>query len=241
MKAGENRIKSERYRQFLDGQGFTPIEPAEFETFLANVKHKQLAEARALVILLYYSGRRPGEIVQLTQQGFAQEKGRLFKLMVPTIKGGQFQTIFLPRNPHTIEVFNWIKKTFVPGRNDELFPSFHSKTITWGKAAKREPSDNPRKKGKIIRDEKGNPVMEPRAFERQTFLHYWFKKWSGGLPSEKSITAYFFRHSRLTQLANQGMSLHELKEFKGAKDIQSVEPYLHVSGEQMKKWGKKIK
>lgn len=44
----------------------------------------------------------------------------------------------------------------------------------------------------------------------------------------KMISPYHFRHSVLSHLASKGFGVTELKEFKGAKSIQSVEPYLHA-------------
>jgi len=42
------------------------------------------------------------------------------------------------------------------------------------------------------------------------------------------ICPYNFRHSRLTQLAEQGAGIETLMYFKGSRDIKSIEPYLHA-------------
>lgn len=42
------------------------------------------------------------------------------------------------------------------------------------------------------------------------------------------ICPYNFRHSRLTQLAEQGVGIETLMYFKGSKNIQSIQPYLHA-------------
>jgi site-specific recombinase XerD len=42
------------------------------------------------------------------------------------------------------------------------------------------------------------------------------------------ICPYNFRHSRLTQLAEQGAGIETLMYFKGSKNIQSIQPYLHA-------------
>lgn len=42
------------------------------------------------------------------------------------------------------------------------------------------------------------------------------------------LCPYNFRHSRLTQLSEQGAGLETLMYFKGSKDIKSIQPYLHA-------------
>lgn len=42
------------------------------------------------------------------------------------------------------------------------------------------------------------------------------------------ICPYNFRHSRLTQLSEQGAGLETIMYFKGSKDIKSISPYLHA-------------
>jgi site-specific recombinase XerD len=42
------------------------------------------------------------------------------------------------------------------------------------------------------------------------------------------ICPYNFRHSRLTQLSEQGAGIETLMYFKGSNDIKSIQPYLHA-------------
>lgn len=42
------------------------------------------------------------------------------------------------------------------------------------------------------------------------------------------LCPYNFRHSRLTQLSEQGAGLETLMYFKGSKNIRSIQPYLHA-------------
>ena len=44
----------------------------------------------------------------------------------------------------------------------------------------------------------------------------------------KEICPYNFRHSRLTQLSEQGAGLETLMYFKGSKNIRSIQTYLHA-------------
>lgn len=229
------KIKSTRYRSFLDNpQDFQPISNKEFEQFLANVQHKELEQARALVILLFYSGRRPAEIVQLTRAGI-RKTGEMLRVALPTLKRGHQQTIFLPLNKHTQEVWDWVSSRWLPFETKPVFESFLYKTLVYAKKAKRD-SDN-----RIIRNAKGEIEFERVPYQRFTTLNYWFKKWSNAVRPQDVLPPYIFRHNRLTQLAEAGASLWELKEFKGAKRLESVEPYIHITGAGMQKIAKKIK
>jgi site-specific recombinase XerD len=42
------------------------------------------------------------------------------------------------------------------------------------------------------------------------------------------LCPYTFRHSRLTQLAEQGAGIDTLLRFKGSRDIKSIQMYLHA-------------
>jgi integrase len=54
--------------------------------------------------------------------------------------------------------------------------------------------------------------------------------------SGERFTPYNFRHSSMTKLRKAGASKDELQEIKGARDVRSVEPYLHA-----KRVGRKLK
>lgn len=45
----------------------------------------------------------------------------------------------------------------------------------------------------------------------------------------KDIVPYVFRHNRFSLLAFKGAKPEEIKYFKGARTLSSVEPYLHIS------------
>lgn len=51
--------------------------------------------------------------------------------------------------------------------------------------------------------------------------------------SDGQLSPYFFRHNRMSLLAMKGADARQIKLFKGAKDIKSVEPYLHLSKREM--------
>ena len=56
--------------------------------------------------------------------------------------------------------------------------------------------------------------------------------------SEEKFCPYNFRHSKLTRMAMQGATAWELKAFKGAKTLRSVEPYVNLSPNTLEKFRK---
>jgi len=59
--------------------------------------------------------------------------------------------------------------------------------------------------------------------------------------TQNEMCPYFFRHNRLSKLANEGVDVYTLKKFKGAKTISSVEPYIILAGSDLKKIADKVK
>lgn len=55
-------------------------------------------------------------------------------------------------------------------------------------------------------------------------LRYYFSKWFNG-----SINPYFLRHNRFSQLMLAGATIEDIRIFKGAKSLNSVIPYSHLS------------
>lgn len=69
-------------------------------------------------------------------------------------------------------------------------------------------------------------------------LFYYVKKWFTGI---KDINPYFLRHNRFSQLSEAGATDKELQQLKGAKTVESVQPYTHLSTRAAKKIAKHIK
>lgn len=143
------------------------------------------------LILLYYTGARPSELVNLKWKNIELDKNKV-KITLPTTKKGIGRTIFLPLNDYTKILIE--ERQF---KNGEWYIL-------------------PYQKGYRIRD-----------------LIYRL--------SNNELTAYFFRHNRLSQLALAGVDIHTLKYFKGAKSLSSVEDYIHLGGLQVRRIANKIK
>lgn len=203
------KIRDESYQKFLKSGLIDLIPGSEFASMIKKVEHKTQDQARALVILLYITGCRPVEAIDLNPENF-DKKGKKIELTIPTKKGGRARILFLPENKYTLELYNYSKKFPV---GFFLFYSFRSKArnwVTWDT-----------KKGR-----------KNKAYVRtNTKIRHWFKKWF-------NVTPYFFRHNRFSAMAMQGASMQEIASVKGAKDLKSVMPYLHLSTKQAKKMSK---
>ena len=70
-------------------------------------------------------------------------------------------------------------------------------------------------------------------------LTYHVKLWFNGLLPD-SIPPYFLRHNRFSSMAQNGVSMNQIQNFKGAKTAESVQAYVHQSSEQGKKIAKHI-
>jgi site-specific recombinase XerD len=149
-------------------------------------------EEKVCLILLYYTGARPSEILALRAKDIWQD-GKKIAVSIPTLKKGLGRTIFIPLNDITQELIEFVKNR----------PQDIRLVLKWKNCGN-------------IRD----------------FVYR---------VSENRLTPYFFRHNRISQLANAGVDPYTLKRFKGAKSLSSVEAYLQLAGVGMKRIANKIK
>ena len=147
-------------------------------------------QERVCLLLLYYTGARPSELVLLRVENVRRFRNKVI-VQIPTKKGGISRTIFLPLNELTKEIIDHLNRN----PSEPLIPRIKN---PWN-----------------IRD------MVYRV-------------------SENKYTAYFFRHNRIAKLANKGYDIYTLKHFKGAKTISSVEPYIILAGQDLRKLAKDL-
>lgn len=208
------KIVNKEYLAFNKEGLINPIELEKFETILKRVSHPtNTSQARALFILLFYSGRRPCELVELTPENIDKE-GRYIVIRFVTKKNGRAVTLSFPKNKHLLEAYDYCKKC-IP--NTPVFYNFISETTN--KVCWKTKTGEPRFK------------TYTRPSKR---INYWIEKWSGN-------PAYFFRHNRMSILSMKGATDRQLMFFKGAKDYKSVQPYLHLSKKESQKIAKLFK
>lgn len=102
--------------------------------------------------------------------------------------------------------------------------------------------------GRTIHLEKSDPnvsfilehskTVEERLISK--WKYYWETKNFIYRISNNQLTQYFFRHNRFSKLSQRGATRNDLKYLKGAKDVRSVEAYIHVGGQETKKLAKII-
>lgn len=106
------RITNRWYRQFLDTGVIELVRQDEFAELLARVEHKHQTQARALTIILYITGRRPSEVLDLTGQS-VQKVYQSVQMTLTTRKGGAATLIELPlQNPLIAEFWDYAKEVF---------------------------------------------------------------------------------------------------------------------------------
>ena len=80
-------------------------------------------------------------------------------------------------------------------------------------------------------DKDGNPKV---AIDTTYKLYNHFKHVFDGTELE-GIPPYYLRHSRFTAMSEKGATMNDIKIWKGARDLKSVNAYMHRSLEQAKK------
>ena len=211
------KIKNQRYRQFVKSGLIDIISRDEFIGLLTHIKAPRgegnnanwMAQARAAIILLFYSGRRPCEIVALNAEDIKIDTN-LIRIMFKTAKGGRVSLINLPINPITQEVLNLCEGKFPTTR---LFYSFlplgggRKNTVHW----------------KTIKGETKTKEYRRTSDRLGRYCTKWF-----------DFPCYVFRHNRFSDMAEKGASFLEIAHMKGATDVDSVKPYMHLSSARAK-------
>lgn len=205
--------KNKNYREFLETGQMKTLSKEDLAKLLESVdgiRHNHVTEGRALVILMYYSGARPGEVLNM-HQGDVYKDGNYCICSIPTLKRGLRRNIYLSfSKKYVTEMFDYCYNQFPKIR---LFRNYYS-------CYKRERIT---KKG-----------IKKEYLEYSDKLRWHFTRWAKDV-IEHGINPYYLRHNRLTKLAMGGVNVYDMKYFKGAKSIKSVEPYLHVSKEMARK------
>lgn len=212
------KITNEQYRKFLDTGIIDPITETELRQALKNITGRHQREGRALLITLYYTGARPNEILDLKAKDITTDKKyNYLQIKIKGSKGGLPRTIYLRyKKPEVKELYNYAKGCF-----PEMLLFYHYR-------------------GHYERLRKTRKGEIKRTAETSDKLRYHLKKWFSGV-IEGSITPYFLRHNRFSQLAKEGATMQQIRMMKGSKSTESVMPYLHLSAAEAKEIAKRIK
>lgn len=208
------KITNLSYRAFLDNGIISLLNRDDIEKALLNIKGKNKLEGRALVIALYYTAARPTEILELKGKHLEKENSYI-KIQIPIgAKHGLPRPILISSKYRIArELYNYAKSIF-----PDQFLFYHYT----GKSQK------------FYKNRKGETI----EYDYKTYkIYYWVKKWFKGIVPD-SITPYFLRHNKLSQLSEAGASMQELQQIKGARDPKSIQAYLHMSKQKARKLGR---
>lgn len=208
--------KNSNYRKFLDQGIIDNIEQDHLRQALGNAGKSRLAGSRSILITLYKTGCRPAEALLLISRKIERE-GHYIKVHLPGgVKGSLPRTIFLKDDEFARELWQYANSLHP---DMFLFHAFKGEYIHKGYT----------KKGKYFE-------RKETTYKLRKHIYKWFK---GVVPD--SINPYFLRHNFFSKLASKGAPLETLRVLKGAKKIDSVYSYSHLSTKTAKDVAKLIK
>lgn len=210
------KIKNINYRKFLDEGLIDILTLEELKAALSNIRGQYRTEGRALLIALYYTGGRPVEVLNLKGKDI-QRKDSYVTIHLQPSKRGLHRTMFLPYRYMLVkELYMYATKVY-----PEMLMFHHYR-------------NSYKRKVKL-----SNGTIATRE-DISDKLRYHVKQWFKGV-RKGSITPYFLRHNRFSQLSEAGLQPQDIQMLKGSKTAQSVQPYLHLSTQSAQKIAKKIK
>lgn len=193
--------------------------------------------ARAFMIVLWASGGRPAEILNLTAKDIKRDELNNIILYLKTLKGGNARELYLSLSDKFVkELWEYCASITIPDMY--LFHMFRSKRV------KTHIRVTKKRKNPITGEIESYLYKEyDKAFDCVSDrILYYFQRWTKGVMDDANgrvLFPYYFRHSRLTQIAGEdGNTIEDVKRFKGAKSYRSCEPYMHATKRQLIKLGK---
>ena len=208
------RIKNKLYTEFLEKGSITPFTENDVDRIISNIEKKETKnkeQAISLVALLYTTGARPCEVLKIRGKDITKERNHIV-VQTEGAKNGLNRPIRIPYK------LNMVKRLYkyVTSIHPDMYLFFNFQS-----------------KYKRLYKKKNGEIVEYK--QNSNNLRYYFNKWTNG-----EITPYFFRHNRFSKLVMKGISANEIMLMKGAKSMDSVRPYLHMSKEISKKIANKI-
>ena len=208
-------IKNVNYRQFLDTGIIQLVMPAHLAAALDNVTlltKDNTQEGRALIIALYYTGGRPAEVLNLKREDINEENSFISIQMKGGVKHSLPRKILIGKKKPFIKELLVFSKVVMPG-----IPLFRHYEQSY------------------IRKHKKYDGSYRYTTQRTTKVYYFVKKWFKGVID---ITPYILRHSKISKLMEKGASYEDARQLKGARSLDSVLPYAHMSKERSRKISK---
>lgn len=210
------KLTSKFYKDFLKGEFIKTIGIDVLTDILENINHvenKYKQEARAFMIVLYYFGSRPAEILNLKGENIFKSNNYVY-IHFKTLKKGRARTLGLPtRKKFISEFYNFAQRVFPTEYLFRHYRSEYVRTYTIGK---------------------GENTKEIKTNEVSNKLRYHFYKWISGVIEDR-IPPYYLRHNRFSKMMEKGADIRDIMSMKGALTEKSVFPYIHLSKSGAKK------
>lgn len=106
------KINNQLYRQFLDTGVMQTLEQADIEKALNNVRGKHTREGRALIIMLYYTGARPAEVLELRPKDISKQGLHLAVALLTKKRGSPRRLLISFKRKWVTELFDFVQKCF---------------------------------------------------------------------------------------------------------------------------------
>lgn len=207
------KIKNRFYRDFLDNGMIQTLDLADIKRAQKNVTGRNIREGQQLITALYYTGGRPNEVLSLRAKDILIDGTYMTMQLKGSKRGLSRKLYFKLSTPLIKELAEYVR---------ELYPEvyiFHHYRNNYIRV-------------RTLR--RGNVR---RTLEVSDKLRYYFKQWFNWMDG---IPPYYLRHNRFSKVMQKGGTMEEIRLMKGAKNMNSVTPYLHMSQETAKKISKKV-
>lgn len=204
------KITNEHYKEFLEKGQIRIINETDIKTAIAGIDHDHKDQAANLLIVLYYTGARPNEVLNLRAKDITLEGSSYVCVSLKGSKGGLPRKIRIQyKRPLAKSLYRYAQK-LIP--EQYLYWYFRSEQI------------------KTHRGKNGTKTY----IVTTTRLYYHIRKWLKPVLPD-GIPPYFLRHSRFSGISERGGSMEDIMHMKGSKTMSSVRPYLHMSKDRSKK------
>jgi integrase len=180
--------------------------------------------ARSFMIILWASGARPAEVLNLTCGDVLRKPGNMISVFFKTLKHGVArELLFSYKDKFIAEFWDYCSGFTLPEMfifrllRCEYTRSNVIKTIVKenSETGEREEVKRTSYAGKNY-----------KCTSAKVFHH--FRRWV--MEADIDILPYYLRHSRISSLADKpGATIKDLMNWKGAKSSESVDPYMHAT------------
>jgi integrase len=220
------KITNPQYRKFMDGDYLLIATVDHINKAIDTIKTMRKRNEKELIhflIIIYYTGARPAEILKLNRESFKIE-GRELSIDIQTLKRGSPRKNLIPMR-HALVKQLW-----------QYVSSLPPYTPIFDKLCASRLLPSKKKDGTLSADKNG---LQKFHTDTTYKVYNHFKHVFDGTELE-GIPPYYLRHSRFTAMSEKGASIQDIKYWKGAKSIDSVNPYMHRSLAQAKKTSRLI-